>query len=196
MGSSMNKIETSDIAKLPTKFGNFLVKAYKEGIQEHLVIMSENFFDLQEPLLRIHSECLTGDTLGSLKCDCQDQLYAALNMIAKDGGFIIYHRQEGRNIGLLNKIKAYCLQDDGLNTVEANLALGFKDDERTYDVVEFVLKDLNIKRLKLITNNPKKLAFFDNLDVIIAQRVALIVEANSDNKGYLDVKKNQMGHLF
>lgn len=192
----MNKIETSDIAKLPTKFGNFLVKAYKEGMQEHLVIMSENFFDLQEPLLRIHSECLTGDTLGSLKCDCQDQLYAALNMIAKDGGFVIYHRQEGRNIGLLNKIKAYCLQDDGLNTVEANLALGFKDDERTYDVVEFILKDLNIKRLKLITNNPKKLAFFDNLDVIIAERIALVAKANCNNQEYLDVKKNQMGHLF
>lgn len=192
----MNKIETSDIAKLPTKFGNFLVKAYKEGIQEHLAIMSENFFDLQEPLLRIHSECLTGDTLGSLKCDCQDQLHAALNMIAKDGGFIIYHRQEGRNIGLLNKIKAYCLQDGGLNTVEANLALGFKDDERTYDVVGFILKDLNIKSVKLITNNPKKLAFFDGLDVKITQRVALTTEATEQNKEYLDVKKNKMGHMF
>ena len=147
-------ITQSVIANLPTKYGNFDIKAYKDGSQEHLAIMSKNFSDIEIPMVRIHSECLTGDTIGSLKCDCSNQLGLALELISAQGGLVIYHRQEGRNIGLVNKINAYNLQDQGYNTIDANLKLGFKDDERDYGAVGFILKDLNLKSIKLITNNP------------------------------------------
>ena len=149
-------IEKSSFASLPTKFGTFKIKAYKENNQEHLAIMSQDFERLDAPYVRVHSECLTGDTFGSLKCDCQNQLHQALEFISKNGGLIIYHRQEGRNIGLVNKVNAYCLQEQGRNTIEANLELGFDEDERYYLIVEEILKDLNISSIKLITNNPKK----------------------------------------
>ena len=162
----MNIIE-SNIANLPTKYGNFRIKAYKDGNQEHLAIMSLDFETLEAPFVRIHSECLTGDTLGSLKCDCQNQLDLSLKFIAKNGGLVIYHRQEGRNIGLVNKVNAYALQDKGRNTIEANLELGFKEDERDYRVVGYIFENLGIKKLKLITNNPAKLKYFEYLGVEI-----------------------------
>ena len=191
----MNIIQ-SNIANLPTKHGKFRIKAYKEDNQEHLAIMSEDFENIEAPFVRIHSECLTGDTLGSLKCDCQNQLNLALDFIAKEGGLVIYHRQEGRNIGLLNKVNAYALQDKGRNTIEANVELGFKDDERDYRVVEYILEDLNINKLKLITNNPKKIDYIKNLGVDIVERIPSITKSNQYNEHYLKTKKDHMGHLL
>ena len=191
----MNIIE-SNIANLPTKYGNFRIKAYKDGNQEHLAIMSLDFETLEAPFVRIHSECLTGDTLGSLKCDCQNQLDLSLKFIAKNGGLVIYHRQEGRNIGLVNKVNAYALQDKGRNTIEANIELGFKEDERDYRVVGYIFEDLGIKKLKLITNNPAKLKYVESLGVEIVERIPAIIKANKYNELYLSTKKEKMGHLI
>ena len=192
----MGKVKKSDIASLPSRYGNFKVKAYKDADQEHLVVMSKNFFELKEPYVRIHSECLTGDALGSLKCDCGNQLSLALKLIQKEGGLVIYHRQEGRNIGLLNKINAYKLQDKGFDTIEANLALGFGEDERDYSIVDVIFKDLEINRIKLITNNPKKIEYIKSLEIEVVQVVPSITEINQYNKSYLDVKKESMGHYL
>ena len=191
----MNIIE-SNIANLPTKYGNFRIKAYKDGNQEHLAIMSLDFETLEAPFVRIHSECLTGDTLGSLKCDCQNQLDLSLKFIAKNGGLVIYHRQEGRNIGLVNKVNAYALQDKGRNTIEANVELGFKEDERDYRVVGYIFENLGIKKLKLITNNPTKLKYVESLGVEIVERIPAIIKANKYNELYLSTKKEKMGHLI
>ena len=191
----MNIIE-SNIANLPTKYGNFRIKAYKDGNQEHLAIMSLDFETLEAPFVRIHSECLTGDTLGSLKCDCQNQLDLSLKFIAKNGGLVIYHRQEGRNIGLVNKVNAYALQDKGRNTIEANVELGFKEDERDYRVVGYIFENLGIKKLKLITNNPAKLKYVESLGVEIVERIPAIIKANKYNELYLSKKKEKMGHLI
>lgn len=191
----MNIIE-SNIANLPTKYGNFRIKAYKDGHQEHLAIMSLDFETLETPFVRIHSECLTGDTLGSLKCDCQNQLDLSLKFIAKNGGLVIYHRQEGRNIGLVNKVNAYALQDKGRNTIEANVELGFKEDERDYRVVGYIFENLGIKKLKLITNNPEKLKYVESLGVEIVERIPAIIKSNKYNELYLSTKKEKMGHLI
>ncbi len=185
-------ITISDVANLPSRFGNFKVKAFQEGAKEHLVIYKE---ELEEtPVVRVHSECLTGDAIGSLKCDCRQQLEYALEMAEKSNGMVIYLRQEGRNIGLLNKINAYALQDKGLNTIEANHQLGFRADERTYEVVTFILHHFGIKKIKLLTNNPDKINSIS--DVEIVERIPIIMEANEHNKDYLDVKSSQMGHLL
>lgn len=189
-GKKVN-IEISKVANLPTKFGNFKIKAYKENDKEHLAIFSSN---LSDPLnLRIHSECLTGDALGSRKCDCGEQLEAALKYIADNGGMVIYLRQEGRNIGLLNKVNAYNLQDLGLDTIEANHQLGFKADERTYEMVDFILDDFGIKSVNLLTNNPLKLS---SIKAKIVSRIPIQIEANKYNKDYLHIKKEQMGHML
>lgn len=186
------KITMSEIASLPTKFGEFKIQSFKEGEKEHLAIFTEAYHD--NPIVRIHSECLTGDALGSLKCDCGDQLDYALSRIAKEGGMILYLRQEGRNIGLLNKVNAYALQDTGLDTVEANHQLGFADDERSYEIVEFILNHFGIKKIKLLTNNPKKIESLEGIE--ITQRLPIMIEANKHNKNYLQIKKEKMGHLF
>ncbi|RBQ29894.1 GTP cyclohydrolase II [Aliarcobacter vitoriensis] len=191
----MNIIE-SNIANLPTRYGKFKIKAYKDGHQEHLAIMSQDFENLEAPYVRIHSECLTGDTLGSLKCDCQSQLDLSLKFIAKNGGLVIYHRQEGRNIGLVNKVNAYALQDNGRNTIEANLELGFAEDERDYRVVGYIFENLKIKKLKLITNNPEKLKYVESLGVEIVERIPAIIKSNKYNEAYLSTKKEKMGHLI
>ena len=186
------KIDISQIAKLPTEFGTFLIQAFKEGDKEHLVIFNDPLRDA--PIIRVHSECLTGDALGSMKCDCGEQLHFALSKIAKEGGMVIYLRQEGRNIGLLNKVNAYALQDEGLDTVEANHQLGFAADERSYEIVEYILNYFGVKRIKLLTNNPKKIESLKGIEIIT--RLPIIIEANPHNKGYLKTKKAKMGHLF
>ena len=191
----MNIIQ-SNIANLPTKHGKFRIKAYKDGNQEHLAIMSEDFENIEAPYVRIHSECLTGDVMGSLKCDCQNQLNLALDFIAKEGGLIIYHRQEGRNIGLLNKVNAYSLQDKGRNTIEANLELGFGEDDRDYRVVEYIFNDLGVDKIKLITNNPKKIEYVEGIGIDIVKRVPAITVTNKHNEDYLQTKKDQMGHML
>ena len=191
----MNIIQ-SNIANLPTKYGKFKIKAYKDGNQEHLAIMSQDFENIDDPYVRIHSECLTGDTLGSLKCDCQNQLDLSLKFIAQEGGLVIYHRQEGRNIGLVNKVNAYALQDQGRNTIQANLELGFGEDDRDYSIVGHIFNDLGVKKLKLITNNPKKIKYVESLGVEIVERIPAITKSNKYNEGYLLTKKEQMGHIL
>lgn len=190
------QLYASNEANLPTKYGNFKVKAYKDGCQEHLAIISLDFFEIESPLLRIHSECLTGDTLGSLKCDCNNQLHLSLELIAREGGLVIYHRQEGRNIGLLNKINAYNLQDKGFNTIEANLKLGFREDEREYGAVALILKDLGVKKVRIITNNPQKIEFLELNSIEIIERIPAITPVNCHNKEYLEAKKKKMGHYL
>jgi len=189
-------IEISEVANLPSRFGTFKVQAFKEtckdGCKEHLVIFKENLEEI--PIVRIHSECLTGDAIGSLKCDCRDQLEYALKLAEETNGMVIYLRQEGRNIGLLNKINAYALQDKGFNTIEANHQLGFEADQRTYEIVPYILHHFNIKKIKLLTNNPHKISSLD--DIVVLERVPIIMDSNIHNEDYLDVKKDEMGHLF
>ncbi len=185
-------IEISEVANLPSRFGNFIVKAFKQGEKEHLVIYTKKLEAV--PIVRVHSECLTGDAIGSLKCDCRDQLEFALTLASQTNGMVIYLRQEGRNIGLVNKINAYALQDKGFNTVEANHQLGFAADERTYEMVTFILKHFGISQIKLLTNNPNKVSSISDIEII--ERIPIIMESNKYNEDYLEVKKNQMGHLF
>ena len=185
-------IEISNVANLPSRFGDFKVKAFKEGEKEHLAIYKENLDDI--PVVRVHSECLTGDAIGSLKCDCRDQLEYALKLAEQTNGMVIYLRQEGRNIGLLNKINAYALQDKGANTIEANHQLGFRADERTYEVVTTILHHFNIHKIKLLTNNPDKINSISDIEIV--ERIPIIMEANPYNSDYLDVKRDEMGHLL
>ncbi len=185
-------IKVSDIANLPSRFGNFKVKAFKEGHKEHLVIFKEPLAEI--PVVRVHSECLTGDAIGSLKCDCRDQLEYALQMAEETNGMVIYLRQEGRNIGLLNKINAYALQDKGLDTIEANHQLGFRADERSYEIVTFILHHFGIKKIQLLTNNPEKVNSISDIEIV--KRIPIVIEANRHNKEYLETKKEKMGHLL
>ncbi len=186
------RINISNIANLPTKYGDFKIQSFREGVKEHLVIFKEPL--KTTPIVRIHSECLTGDTIGSLKCDCGDQLQFALKTIGQEGGMVIYLRQEGRDIGLLNKVNAYALQDAGYDTVEANHQLGFEADERNYEMVEIILNHFKIKSIRLLTNNPKKLNSLKNIEIV--QRIPIIIEPNKYNEDYLKTKKEEMGHLL
>ena len=188
----MREIEISEVATLPTKYATFNIQAFKEFGKEHLAIFTNALSD--NPIVRVHSECLTGDALGSAKCDCGEQLAFAQSLIATEGGMIIYHRQEGRNIGLVGKVNAYALQDKGFDTVEANHQLGFKADERTYEIVEYILDYFKIKKIQLLTNNPSKIDSLKNVE--ISKRIPILIEANPHNRDYLEVKKDQMGHLL
>ena len=190
------QIEVSKVANLPTTHGDFIIQSFKEplcdgGSKEHLVIYTKELPAV--PNVRIHSECLTGDAIGSIKCDCQAQLNFALDFINENDGIVIYLRQEGRDIGLLNKVNAYALQDGGLDTVEANHQLGFKDDERTYEIVDFIFDYLNISKINLLSNNPQKL---NNLKVEIISRIPIKVGRTEQNTAYLQVKKEKMDHLL
>ena len=185
-------MEISNTANLPTKYGEFKIKSFKENDKEHLVIFTESLPEI--PLVRIHSECLTGDALGSLKCDCGEQLEYALKKIQEEGGMVIYLRQEGRGIGLFNKVNAYALQDKGFDTVEANHQLGFEADLRDFSIVENILNHFKIKKIKLLTNNPKKIFSLKNIEVV--DRIPIKVTTNPYNKEYLKTKKEKMGHLL
>ena len=184
-------------AKLPTIWAEFSILVFSEisNGKEHLVL---SLGDLEKiPLLRIHSQCLTGDALFSLRCDCGSQLQMSLKMIADKGnGLLIYMAQEGRGIGLGNKIKAYELQDQGLNTIEANEKLGFEADQRDYSICGEILSSLDIDKVKLITNNPDKVKGLEESGIGVEERISLTVAPTKHNKEYLNVKEDSMGHLF
>lgn len=186
-------------AKLPTLWGDFLIVGFEEIAtgQDHLALIFGDITGEAPVLSRIHSECLTGDALFSLRCDCGFQLESALKRISKEKrGVLLYHRQEGRNIGLLNKICAYALQDNGSDTVEANRQLGFEDDERDFSLCADMFKLLDIKSIRLLTNNPKKIKILTEANINVIERVSLIVGRNSKNTHYLDTKAKKMGHLL
>ncbi|MCG3167319.1 MAG: Riboflavin biosynthesis protein RibBA [Bacteroidia bacterium] len=190
-------IEREVQVKMPTKLGNFDLYAYKQTTtgQEHLALVKGEWKKDEPVLVRVHSSCLTGDIFGSCRCDCGPQLEKAMEMVEKEGkGVIVYMNQEGRGIGLLNKLKAYKLQEEGRDTVEANLELGFKMDERDYGVGAQILRDLGISKIKLLTNNPTKRAGLIGYGLEIVENIALEIESNEHNKLYLQTKKNKMGH--
>ena len=184
-------------AKLPTHWGEFKVIAFedKKLNEEHLLLYMGELQN--DSLLRIHSQCLTGDTLYSLKCDCGSQLAMALQRMSEEGvGMIIYMAQEGRGIGLVNKIRAYELQDKGMNTVEANEALGFAADERDYSYCKEILSAVNISSVRLMTNNPRKIKGLEDVDIKVTERVSIEIEPNKHNENYLKVKADKLGHMI
>jgi len=186
-------------AKLPTKYGNFKVIAYKSTTDpdEHLAMVMGNVNTDEPVLVRVHSQCLTGDVFHSLRCDCGEQIEMAMKRIAEEGrGVVLYMRQEGRGIGLHNKIKAYALQDKGMDTVEANLALGFKADERDYGVGAQILADLGVRKMRLMTNNPKKGIGLASYGLEIIEQLPLTSKPNPHNRRYLQTKQKKMGHLL
>jgi len=187
------------IAELPSRFGDFHIVAFSNNRddKEHVAIIKGEVLGAEQVPVRLHSECLTGDVIGSLRCDCRDQLEAALRMIGgMDKGIVLYLRQEGRGIGLINKIRAYSLQDQGLDTVEANLALGFRDDERDYAVAAHMLMSMKVNSIKLITNNPKKIQQLTEHGIHVVDRVPHIMEPNEHNLFYLETKAAKSGHMI
>jgi len=184
---------------LPTDWGNFNMFAFgkKEACwMPHLALVHEKTEINTPVLVRIHSECITGDLFHSRKCDCGEQLHEAMHLIQQSGGILIYLRQEGRGIGIVNKLKAYKLQEKGFNTIEANEALGLAVDARKFDIAVDMLKQLEVSTIKLITNNPEKIKAFEGSEINVIERVALEPTINQSNKGYLSVKKNSLGHLL
>ena len=186
-------------ATLPTRFGHFTVAVYTvDGTPgEAVALMRGPLHGDVIPLVRLHSECLTGDVLGSLRCDCGQQLAAAMELIAEAAsGVVLYLRQEGRGIGLANKIRAYALQDQGLDTVDANLALGLPVDQREYASAVGILRELGVRQVRLLTNNPLKSAALERHGIQVVERVPLAVPPNAVNSGYLRTKADRMGHLL
>ena len=186
-------------AKLPTKYGEFSAIAYKSDIDpdEHIALVMGDLSIEKPVLVRVHSECLTGDVFGSLRCDCGEQLQLAMQRIAEEGhGVVLYMRQEGRGIGFHNKMRAYELQDNGLDTVEANLSLGFAADLRDYGIGAQILVDLGLNEIRFLTNNPKKIKGFEGYGLKVVEQVPIVASANPYNLNYLKTKKDKMGHML
>jgi GTP cyclohydrolase II len=198
-GAHATCVKVEAVADLPTRFGNFRIVAFwnnRDG-KEHVALVHGNVLGASNVVTRLHSECLTGDALGSLRCDCRDQLGVALQRIAREPcGILLYLRQEGRGIGLLNKVRAYSLQDQGLDTVDANLALGFRDDERDYAIAAHVLASLTVQSVRLLTNNPKKVAELQKYGITVTDRIPHVIPANEYNRFYLETKANRSGHFI
>ena len=184
--------------RLPTEYGIFTMHGFEEpGGQEHIALSMGDIANGEPVLSRIHSECLTGDALFSQKCDCGPQLQAAMQAVQREGrGVIVYLRQEGRGIGLINKIRAYALQDQGLDTVEANLALGLPVDARDFSLAQAIYQHLGVHSIRLLTNNPDKISKMAQSGIKITERVPLLVGQNSENTGYLKTKATKLGHLI
>jgi 3,4-dihydroxy 2-butanone 4-phosphate synthase/GTP cyclohydrolase II len=186
-------------AKLPTRYGEFTAIAYKSDIDpdEHLALVMGDITSEEPVLVRVHSECLTGDVFGSLRCDCGEQVSLALEAIGKEGrGVLLYMRQEGRGIGFHNKIRAYALQDKGLDTVEANISLGFAPDLRDYGIGAQILVDLGLHEIRFLTNNPKKIIGFEGYGLKVVEQIPILANPNPYNRRYLETKKKKLGHLI
>ncbi|MGZ8538051.1 MAG: GTP cyclohydrolase II, partial [Flavisolibacter sp.] len=182
---------------MPTKFGHFKLVAFQEknSSNEHLALIKGNWKPDEPVMVRVHSSCFTGDILGSMRCDCGEQLHQAMQMVEKEGtGVILYMNQEGRGIGLLNKLKAYRLQEEGMDTVEANLHLGFQTDQRDYGVGAQILRHLSVTKLRLLTNNPKKRVGLIGYGLEIVDNIPLMIQSNPHNEKYLQTKRDKLGH--
>ncbi|MDC1131306.1 GTP cyclohydrolase II [Gammaproteobacteria bacterium] len=193
----MNSCKFVSESELPTKFGDFTISAFEEpNGKDHIVLTIGDIQKQDAVMCRVHSECLTGDALHSLRCDCGPQLQAALQMLSQNkSGILLYLRQEGRGIGLVNKIRAYALQDQGHDTVEANELLGFDADLREYNICLDILQHFKVSSVNLLTNNPKKVDALEEVGISVVKRTSLHEGANEKNKSYLDTKRDKMGHL-
>lgn len=183
-------------ATIPTQHGSYVIYAFESDrpAQPHLALVSDGL-DLRATVdVRVHSECITGDVFGSLRCDCGEQLEAALRHFEQHGGILLYLRQEGRGIGIVNKLKAYNLQDQGMDTAEANIALGFHADERDYSPAISILKSLGVKSIRILTNNPEKFEAFETSGIEVVERLALQIPSHKENEFYLDTKRKVFGH--
>jgi 3,4-dihydroxy 2-butanone 4-phosphate synthase / GTP cyclohydrolase II len=196
---AIKTVERAAEANLPTKFGEFRIIGYRSLVSdEEFVVLTRGVFDSETPaLVRIHSQCLTGDVFGSIKCDCGQQLEAAMKLIAEEGcGAIVYQQQEGRGIGIINKIRAYALQDEGADTIEANERLGLDVDLRRYEQCAEILLDIGLTRVRLMSNNPEKIQALRSSGLEIAERVPLSIEYHRNLTGYLKTKRDEMGHFI
>jgi 3,4-dihydroxy 2-butanone 4-phosphate synthase/GTP cyclohydrolase II len=187
------------VSSLPTRYGHFKMAVFESGFPDfpHVALISSQNVDAEVVNVRIHSECMTGDVFSSIRCDCGEQLNSCLDKFGKEGGILVYLRQEGRGIGLVNKLKAYNIQDEqGLDTVEANLALGFHTDERDYAEGIEILKSLGVKKINLFTNNPDKLEAFSGKGIEVVDRLAVVVNPRAENAAYLNTKRDSLGHFL